>query len=1405
MKNTILNSMGAKIVRQLVLGLAAVSRALANPNGMTVASGSATTVTSGSTLTVTAANNAQLNWQSFNIASGETTVFQQPSSSSIVWNSIGGNSASQIYGSLQANGVVVLMNSSGFYFGPNSFVKAAGVIVSTAPGGPMESASGAGWQFTGPPPTAGVVNYGRINADAGGFVYLLGASIDNHGSLAAPSGNIGLCAGQTVLLSERADGRGLSAQVTLPTGAVNNSGQLIADAGTILASAQVVNQNGLIEANSVQSVGGIIELDAASSLTLGANSQITANGDPSAVGSSGGQIMLQTAGTYADTAGSRVEFKGGANGGDGGRALVYAAQLSVKSTLVATAQSGYAAGSKYFYPRAANLTLTAGSLAPFAGFQSILFQASGNLTLAAGSTWDLTANRGSILQLEAGGDLTLGNGSSILAGDGWSVALAAGLNFSTGAVISGTGNLTFSGTAGLQSGDGDISLLAGNNVTVGSGFVRTINGGDISVSAVAGSVNTGSNPNGYDFRSTGTGYVVDANLGGISTAGGGNVNLTAGTDISSYIPVAGGVETDAGTGCFGAAPGNLTLTAGRNVTGHYVVANGTGTLSAGNNAGTPTKALALSLVDGGWNVTAANDIYLQEVRNPNGVFNNLGTASAATRQYFDYAPGDYVILSAGAGVTLTGTALPRYSYDSFESSLPCIYPPTLEITAGAGGVTLGNDVILFPSPQGWLDITTTGGGGLISAKPGADFAQLILSDSGSHQYLQAGDFGLNDHAATPVHINDDRSVELNIAGDLEGIYLVSAEPAQVNVGGDMVNCRFDGQNLHAGDATSINVAGAIQNRSEFTSVTLNAPPDFTALASANPPLINDVANLINLFYYDSATMTLTFQGRMTGDQYQALLNLTVQKYDANGQPVYDANRNPVTVPAQFVSPAVLLSLFNASQNIPGDPNSGFRLGGGGTFNVTAASLDLGATAGMVSEGPAENAALANYFTRGADINVSVGGDLNMFSTTISCLNGGSISVAAGGSINLGSTYFTANDAFARGIFSTCDSPVSVIAGGDININGSRIAAYDGGNVTVESLLGDVNVGTGGQGSATVEEIYVNPATHKISAYTVTIPGCGILATTFPASLDPAFPSSQNTVGDMLVETPQGNITSTSAGIVQIPLNSSSVTSGQVTLLAGYELRAASGLAVSAAGPSVVEELSASAPGANALARQVVINGDPIQVSAGVWPRLLALLGLPANESQILNIKVSANQTGFESAVAGDGTGLENYNFIAMVSAAKNIDVSGGGVIGANVELKATGDIKGSIVARNNLDLSALLNVSASAFANGDTTVIAGETVSGTLIGLGGINVNAGSIKADLLSQNITTVGDVTSSQIGFAPVTVANAANQSESADSAAKAGTAFADTSGHGDEPGKRPGGGPKLVSSGRVTVLPP
>jgi len=143
------------VASAVALGL--VGEALANPQGMTVSSGSASAVTTGSQLNITVSQNAFLNWQSFNIAPGQTTTFLQPSATLIVWNKINDVNPSQIWGSLNANGVVVLMNQSGFFFGPGSVVNAAGFVATTATTLPQFDLGGS-WQFNGPPPVASIVN-----------------------------------------------------------------------------------------------------------------------------------------------------------------------------------------------------------------------------------------------------------------------------------------------------------------------------------------------------------------------------------------------------------------------------------------------------------------------------------------------------------------------------------------------------------------------------------------------------------------------------------------------------------------------------------------------------------------------------------------------------------------------------------------------------------------------------------------------------------------------------------------------------------------------------------------------------------------------------------------------------------------------------------------------------------------------------------------------------------------------------------------------------------------------------------------------------------------------------------------------------------------------------------------------
>ena len=195
------------------------------------------------------------------------------------------------------------------------------------------------------------------------------------------------------------------------------------------------------------------------------------------------------------------------------------------------------------------------------------------------------------------------------------------------------------GSAFIETQNGDITLLAANDIIVNSGAVRTRNGGNIDVTATLGDVNTGVNINGFLFGQAAAPFygVNSAALGGISTAAGGYVNISAGGDVTSFNPIEStdpndyaNAKNDAGTGAFGG--GDVTIHADGNVYGHYVLANGVGKITAGKDIGEPIldsaghdnlgkQSFALSLIKGSWDVSAGGDIYVQDVRNPSGIFN----------------------------------------------------------------------------------------------------------------------------------------------------------------------------------------------------------------------------------------------------------------------------------------------------------------------------------------------------------------------------------------------------------------------------------------------------------------------------------------------------------------------------------------------------------------------------------------------------------------------------------------------------------------------------------------------------------------------------------------------------------------------------------------------------------------
>lgn len=1180
--------------RPLVCALLSVSvlpiGSFASPVGPVVQNGNATITTTGNHTQITASHNAFIHWASFDLRPGESASFVQPSESSVVWNRIHGANPSEIHGSIQANGVVVLMNEAGFHFGPSAFVSAAGLVVSTAPVTPVESGSGLFWQFQGAPPGIPIVNYGRIQVGSGGSAFLIADRIQNHGTVTAPEGSISLAAGRDVLISERPDGRGLSAQVRLPSGSIDQSGRLVADAGTIALHAQVVRQTGQLQANALRERDGVIELYA-TDINLGSSSTPPNPGGPP------------------------------------------------PATLDVDVNSG------------------------FVGASRIHIEATRNITLSTGTAWDLPSSTGNDepgnqLTLSAGQNITLANGSSLAAGQNWSITLQAGRDFTApDAFLPGVGSIALSGNATLQTGAGDIRLTAGNQISVASGAVRTVAGGDISARAIAGSIQTGTRPNGFVFRPNG--YSVDPALGGISTAAGGDVHLSAGTDIISHLPLAGGNQANGGSGAFGTEPGNVTLEAGRDVAGHFVVRNGQGSVQAGRDAGTPQRQLALSLVRGGWTIEAARDVILQEIRNPNGLFNNLGSTASASRHRFDYDPLAFADIRAGRGIELRGTALPRY-LDVFSQSMPPIYPGILSLEAGAGGVKVGNDLVLFPSAFGHLDIRTTDGGGLTGTKPG-DLAQIVLSDSAKSQYRAFGDFGISDHGPDPFSRVNRDPVRIDIDGDMSGILLGLPKRTEIRVGGNMINSRLEAQHLDLSDVSRIEVAGDIRNRSEFTHVPLDAEPDFTAflLDLFYPQPAGSLAGVENRFSYNKTTRTLTFQGRMTGEQLQFLRAAPVRVFDSAGIPVLLPNGEPLTRPVELIPAAALERLYAESQDIPLNPDTGYRIGGGGRLEILARNLDLGATAGIVSHGPRANAALATAFDQGADVLVSLTGNLDMFSTRIATLAGGSITLAVDGHVNAGSRDFVPADATARGIYTVDTSDVTVVARGNIQLNGSRIAAYDGGNVTVRSLEGSIDAGAGGNGAATVEKIVVDPVTRRVLAYAPTIPGSGILATTFPPSLDPSFPSSQVPVGNILVETPRGDIIASSGGIVQVPLNGlAGDTAGTVTLRAGTR---------DAAG-NVVHTGNIDASGSGVI-------GTTVRLEASGSIQGLVFARESIDLAAVQNVNVTALAQGSVSVAAGG-------NISGTLVGVGSVSAAGGGTVDAALlsqNVSTSGDTGGAQV------------------------------------------------------------------------------------------------------------------------------
>lgn len=248
---------------------------------------------------------AIVDWKSFNIGSktgaSEWVNISQPSSSSVILGRISG-SASQIYGTLTANGNVILANGNGINFKTGSVVNVGGLIATTSSISNDEFNSSSDFKYAFTPGANGkaeIVNDGRISVKDGGLVALVAPVVRNNwgGVIVAKLGKVHVGSGDTFTVDLYGDGLiNLQASDNVQKQLINNSGRIYADGGEVLLTAAAaknvvdsqINMAGLIQADTVGKRNGKIVLEANS---IQVDGDLYARGS-ACKGETGGSILI---------------------------------------------------------------------------------------------------------------------------------------------------------------------------------------------------------------------------------------------------------------------------------------------------------------------------------------------------------------------------------------------------------------------------------------------------------------------------------------------------------------------------------------------------------------------------------------------------------------------------------------------------------------------------------------------------------------------------------------------------------------------------------------------------------------------------------------------------------------------------------------------------------------------------------------------------------------------------------------------------------------------------------------------------------------------------------------------------------------------------------------------------------
>jgi filamentous hemagglutinin family protein len=783
--------------------------AQAAPTLPQVVAGQASFNQQGNVFSITNTPGAIINWQSFNIGAGEIARFIQQSSDSAVLNRIVGQDPSKILGALQSNGKVFLINPNGILFGQGARVDVNGLVASTLNISDADFLAGKKNFQAGANAAAGALrNEGAITTPAGGKVFLIAPNVENSGVITAPNGEIVLAAGRSVQLLDSADPN-VQVLLSAPGDQALNLGRLVAQGGRIGIYGALVNQRGLVNADSaVVGESGKIILKASGATLLSAGSVTSATGT-----GKGGEVQVL---------GRQVAIEGGASvdasGSLGGGSVLVGGDYQGGGGVQRAQSVLFDAGA----------SLRADATVDGQGGKVVLW--SDGATTARGSVSARGAGQGSGGLVETSGHVLDVNGIAVNASGGAGGG-AAGRNgtwlldpYDIEVVASGTASVNDVRTpaSGAQTGvtriapstlmasGADVVLQAQHDLTISNtieaaGSVRAQAGNDINVNA-----RVTSRDGDLDFRagnafnlgaggSLGSGNYIDIAANSVTLAG--SIDKGPGTQlpILSFTSADPGRAIIVGSGA--ASPGALWLDAGKLGS----LSAGLFEINLGNSRHTGMVAVTSAL-------TASSNLVLEnagriEVQAPVDLTANPGSRFIATQ----YA-------SAGGAIAVNGrlAASQSVSLDAGAGELTIGAP-----VVSAGTVSLSSKLGIFESSAGAIEA------GALAVRGG----QVVLGGANRIGTLAAMADGANTFQLT-------NGSALAI-GTVDGLAGVSASGAalQFKVAGNLrLDADVRGAVMAQVDAASVSGSGTLQAPTVVLRTT-------SGIGSASAPLHTQASSL----------------------------------------------------------------------------------------------------------------------------------------------------------------------------------------------------------------------------------------------------------------------------------------------------------------------------------------------------------------------------------------------------------------------------------------------------------------------------------------------------------------------------------------------------------------------------------